>query len=158
ANDVGALVLVPALVPEREERGVRHDRVRPGEAGGEAVRLGEIGLTQLDAARGELRHPVRVAHHPDHVRPPPEQHVDDVAPEKARGPGDRDTCAAQFHVRPQASLGGAGLTRSRPKVREKTVAICSGVHRPSWKSVCTGAGSFMSAMMPPMTEKTCPLA
>ena len=41
---------------------------------------------------------------------------------------------------PGGSFGGAGFTRSWPNVREKTVAISSGVQRPSTCMVRAGAG------------------
>src|SRR5439155_14492365 len=112
--DVGPVVILPAPVAEREEGRVRDHRPGAGEAAREPIALGQVGLAQLDAARGELGHAAGVPHHPDHARPAREEHVDEVAAEEAGRPGHRDGGTAQVHRQPPGSRSPSAATnRSR---------------------------------------------
>ena len=99
AVDVRAHVIGPGLVAQRQQRGIRDHGVGAAEARCEAIRLGEIGAAQLDPALAQLGHAVGIAHDADHAGSAPEQTLDEIAAEEARGSRHRDRRSCELHAR-----------------------------------------------------------
>ena len=82
---------------EREHGGVRYPRVDARERVRQARTVAEIRDPELDAGAREIGAALGVADHPDHVRAPTPQHVDDVAPEEAGRAGHGDAGGHSRH-------------------------------------------------------------
>src|SRR5439155_13122124 len=89
----------------------RDDGIRAREPARERARVREVGPPELDPTGGQLRHPIGVSDHTDHAHPALEQHVDQVATEKAGRSGDGDHGAAELH-QPQRAAAMRSRTAS----------------------------------------------